>query len=116
MAEIERLVVASALMRGTKRLRLGPRLERRMIRPHGVRSIERVVLELWPAQQMEFDESRHLVEMAVARRPDLLEGGFRAFADAKAIHGDVHGWSPDAPNSISSFRDAPQGAGPESIM
>src|SRR3954451_22681778 len=74
MAKIERLVVTGPLMRGTKGLRLGPRLERRMVRPHRVRGIQRVVLQLRAAQQMEFDEARHLVQMRVARKPDLLEG------------------------------------------
>src|SRR5262249_44432382 len=65
MLEIERLVVAGLVMRGTKRFRLGPRLERGIAGPHGVRGIERVVLGLGPFQQMKLDEARHLVEMGV---------------------------------------------------
>ena len=73
-----------------------------------------MVLELGPLQQMEFDEARHLVQMRVARQPDLLEGGLGAFGDAEAVHGDVHAGGLLMFSAImSSFRDAPQGAGAE---
>src|SRR5690349_12836185 len=73
MTEIGRLGVAGPRMRGTKRLRLGPGLERGVVRPDRMRSVQRVVLEFGTPQQMEFDEARHLVQMRVAREPDLLE-------------------------------------------
>src|SRR4051794_5730105 len=92
MAEIGRLGVAGPRMRGTKSIRFGPGLERGVVRPHGVRGVQRVVLELGSAQQMEFDEARHLVQMSIARKPDLLEGSLGALGDAEAVHGVVHGW------------------------
>src|SRR3954449_13080207 len=90
MAEIGRLGVAGPRMRGTKSIRFGPGLERRMVRPHCVRGVQRMVLELGAAQQMKLDETRHLVQMSIARKPDLLEGSFGALGDAEAVHGDVH--------------------------
>ncbi len=40
---------------------------------------------------MKLDEARHLVQMSIARKPDLLEGGLGALGDAEAVHSDVHG-------------------------
>jgi len=62
--------------------------------------VQRVVFLLGAAQQVEFLETRNLVQMAVPLRPDALERGFLALDDAKAVHGDKHfflrgPWSPD---------------------
>src|SRR5690242_19549007 len=81
VAEIERPVVAGPVMRGTKRFRLRPGLEGSVVSPHRVRGVKRVVLGLGPFQQVELDETGDLVEMSVARLPDLLEGSLRAFGD-----------------------------------
>src|SRR4029077_1451207 len=77
MAEIERFVVAGLVMRRAECFRPRPSLEGSVARPHGMRSVERMVLSLGPFQQVEFDEARHRVEMGVARQPDLFEGGLR---------------------------------------
>src|ERR1700759_189627 len=90
MPEIKRLVVARPRMCGAKRLRFGPRLEGSPTVPDRVRRIQRVIFGLWSPEQMEFDEARHLVEMRVARRPDMLERGFGPLGDLEAIHGDKH--------------------------
>src|SRR3954471_19865166 len=91
MAEIGRLGVAGPRMRGTKSIRFGPGFESGMVGPDRVRGVQRVVLELGPTQQMKFDETLYLVQMGIARKPDLLEGGLGALDDAEAVHGDVHG-------------------------
>ena len=49
-----------------------------------------MVVALGAFQQMEGDEAGHVLEMAVAVEPDLLEIGFRAFAHFEAIHGNEH--------------------------
>src|SRR5262249_52620308 len=77
-------------MRRAECLGLRPGLESGVARPYGVRGVERVVFGFGPLQQLELDESRHLVEMRVARLPDPLEGGLRTFENAKAIQGDIH--------------------------
>src|SRR4051812_36321041 len=91
MAEIGRLGVAGPRMRGTKSIRFGPGFERGMVGPYRVRGVQRVVLELGATQQMKLDEALYLVQMGIARKPDLLEGGLGALGDAEAVHGDVHG-------------------------
>ena len=65
-SEIERLIVASAMMCGPKRLRFGPRFEGEVVLPHRVGRIERVVFGLGAFKQVEFDEAGHLIEMSVA--------------------------------------------------
>src|SRR4051794_27030932 len=44
---------------------------------------------------MKLDEARHLLQVRIAAEPDLLEGLFRPFPHAKAVHGDEHVCSPD---------------------
>src|ERR1700730_1871485 len=77
-------------MRLAELLGPGPGLEGRLALPDGVRGIQRVVLGLGSFQQMEFDEARHLAEIAVAALPDALECFFRSFDDPEAVHGDEH--------------------------
>ena len=38
--------------------------------------------------QKKLDEARHLVEMGVARQPDMLECGFGPLDHLEAVHGD----------------------------
>jgi hypothetical protein len=45
-----------------------------------------MILGVGAFEQVELDEARHLV----ARQPDLLEGGFGHFGDAKPVHGNKH--------------------------
>jgi hypothetical protein len=97
MAEIERrriAVIAGTRVRPAELLGPGPRFEVRLARPHGVRGIERVVLGLRTFEQMEFDEARHLVEIAFAALPHALEGFLRALDHLEAVHGDEHCKSP----------------------
>src|SRR5262249_55844531 len=83
-------VIAGARVCGTKRLRSGPGLERRLALPDRVRGIERVVLGLGALEQMEFDETGNLVQMRVAAEPDPLKGLLRPALHTKAIHRDEH--------------------------
>src|SRR4029077_10313252 len=87
--EIEWLVVAGLVMSRPEGLGLGPRLEDGMVCPDGVGGIKRVVVRLGPLEKMELDEAWYLVEMTVARHPDLLESCFGALGDAKAVHCDI---------------------------
>src|ERR1700730_8744587 len=81
-------------MRLAELLGPGPGLECRLALPDGVRGIQRVVLGLGTFQQMEFDEARHLVEIAVAALPHALERFFTTFDHLEAVHGDEHRLSP----------------------
>src|SRR5258706_1451288 len=88
--KIERLVVTGLVMRRPEGLGLGPRLKDGMVLPDGVGGIKRVVLRLGPLEKRELEEAWYLVEMTVARHPDLLESCLRALGDAKAVHCDIH--------------------------
>jgi hypothetical protein len=49
--------------------------------------IERVILGFWAFEQVELDEARHFVQMAVARQPDMLECRFGGPNGAASIPG-----------------------------
>jgi hypothetical protein len=49
-----------------------------------------VILGFGAFKQVELDEARDLVEMAVTRQPDVLESGFGPLGDAEPVHGDKH--------------------------
>jgi hypothetical protein len=53
-----------------------------------------MVVALGPFQEMKGDESRHAIEMAVARKPDLLEIMLRPFPDLESVYGDEHARTP----------------------
>ena len=55
-----------------------------------MRCIEHVILGFGPFEQMELDKAGHLLQMRIARQPDLLECVLGALSDAKAIHCDEH--------------------------
>jgi hypothetical protein len=61
-------------MRGPERFGLGPRFERRAVLPYSVGRIKRVILRFRAFDQVELDEARDLVEMAVTRQLDVLSG------------------------------------------
>jgi hypothetical protein len=54
-----------------------------------------VILSLWPFEKVKLDKAWHLVEMSVARQPDLLESCLAAFDDFEAVHCNEHPMSPD---------------------
>src|SRR5262249_28628880 len=90
VAEVERLVLAGVAVGGAERLGLGPGVGGGMALPYRVGRIERMVLRFRPSWQMELDEARHLVEMGLARLPDIFESGLGPLGDAEPVHGDVH--------------------------
>src|ERR1022692_1910523 len=45
-------------------------------------------------EKVKLYKARHLVEVTVARRPDLLESCFRALSNAEAVHRDKHSANP----------------------
>src|SRR5262249_45310559 len=90
MTEIERLVATCLRMRGAERLRSGPRFKGGTVLPNRVRRIQRVVVQFRPPEKVEFREARHLVEMSVARQPDMLEVGLASPNDLETVHGDEH--------------------------
>ena len=96
MAEIKALagLVVGAGMRLAELLRLGPGLERRLVRPQGVGRIQRVIVGLRPAQQIEFDETREFAQIGFARRPYGLERLLGASLHLKTIHRNKHWSSP----------------------
>src|SRR3954452_8666303 len=90
MAQVKRAVAAGVAMRQPECLRSRPRLEIRPAAPACMRRIQRVVLALGAAQQMEGQEARNIAQLRIAPRPDLFEIGFRATDDLEAIHRDEH--------------------------
>ena len=46
-----------------------------------------MILRFRSLEQMELEEARHLVEMGLARRPDMLEGGFGPLGAAEPVLG-----------------------------
>jgi hypothetical protein len=73
--QIQRLIVPRPTMRGTERLRFGPRFKGGTVFPHRVGSIKRVIPSLGAFEKVKLYRARHLVEMTVTRQPYLLEGG-----------------------------------------
>jgi hypothetical protein len=49
-----------------------------------------MVLGCGTFEQVELDEARHFVEVAVARQPDVLECCFGPLGDAEPVHSDKH--------------------------
>ena len=66
MPQVEGLVLPGATMGGTKLLRLCPSRETAAIRPARVRRVERVIVALGAAQQMEFHEAWYGIEVSLA--------------------------------------------------
>src|SRR5580700_404423 len=79
------------MMGGPESLGLRPRFESGVALPYGVRCVKRMVFGFGPFEKVKLDEARHLVEMCVARQPDMLECGFGPLGDAEPVHGDKHG-------------------------
>ena len=56
---------------------------------------QRVVLCSRTFEKVELYKARHLVEMTVARQPNLLEGSFGALSNFEPVHWDKHLMPPD---------------------
>ena len=89
--QVDILTTARARMRLAKGFRLGPVLEVFTRLPNRVRGVERVIRGVRPAQQIELDKPRNLIEVRIALGPDALEHGFLPLGDAEAVHCDIHG-------------------------
>ena len=61
-----------------------------------------MVFGLGSLEQMELDETRHVLQLRVTAQPNLLESIFSASLHTKPIHGDEHRLSPDAKARSSS--------------
>src|ERR1700730_545013 len=88
--QIQRLVVTRPTMRGPERLRFGPSFKGGAAFPDSVRSIEGVIFCFGTFEKVKLYKARHLVEMTVARHPDVLERCFGPLGNAKAVHGNEH--------------------------
>ena len=49
-----------------------------------------MILSLRAFEKVKLHKPRHLVEVAVARKPDLLEGSFGPFCNTETVHRDKH--------------------------
>ena len=58
--------------------------------PYRVGGVERVILSLRAFEKVKLYKARHLVEVAVARKPDLLEGFFGPLCNSETVHRDKH--------------------------
>src|SRR5690606_31786307 len=94
MAKIVHAVRTGVLVRGAEILRFRPGREIVLARPDGVRGEQRVAfgLVLRSAQELEFLEAGHFVELRIAALPDILERLFRALLYLETIHCDEHGF------------------------
>ncbi len=90
VAEIKRLVGAGAAMRLAEGLGPRPVPELRLRAPDGMGGVEHMVVALRTFQQMKDDESRHLVQMRLARQPDLLEVVLRTLLHFEPVHRNEH--------------------------
>src|SRR5262247_1564303 len=90
MLEVGAARGAGLRVRLAERLGLRPGLEGRAGLPHRVRRVEGGLLVARSAQQVELPEARDLVEVGLARAPELLEDGLRTLRDPEAVHGDEH--------------------------
>src|SRR5579864_8215647 len=94
MVQIQRLVVPCAAMRGPERIGPGPCFKGGTVLPHRVGGVKRVIPSLRSFEKVKLHKSRNLVEVAVARKPDLLEGFFGPFCNPETVHRDKHGILP----------------------
>jgi hypothetical protein len=53
-----------------------------------------MILSLGALEKVKFREARHLVEMTIARQPNVLESSFRPLDHFEAVHCDEHPVSP----------------------
>src|SRR5690606_12427369 len=92
VAEIVHVGGAGIAVRGAEILQLRPGGEITLRRPHRVRGEQRVALGLvlGAAQQLEFLEAGHLVQLRIAALPDVLERFLRALLHLEAVHSDEH--------------------------
>ena len=56
--------------------------------------VERMILSLGASEKVKLYKARHLVEMTVARQPDLLERCFGPLGNAEKVHGDRRNVNP----------------------
>src|SRR3954452_5197545 len=88
--QIQRLVFPCPTVRCPERLRFGPSIEHSTVLPHRVGGIERMILRFRTLEKVKLYEAWHLLQMSIARNPDLLEGCFRAFGNTETVHGNKH--------------------------
>ena len=74
-------------MRGPERLRFGPSFKGGAAFPDSVRSIEGVIFCFGTFEKVKLYKARHLVEMAVTRKPDLLERCLGPLGDTDSLAG-----------------------------
>lgn len=90
MVQIQRLVVPCSAMRCPERIGPRPCFKGGTLLPHRVGSVERVILSLRAFEKVKLHKPWHLVEVAVARKPDLLEGFFGPFCNSETVHRDKY--------------------------
>src|ERR1700730_8560968 len=90
MPEIERSVLAGALMREAEALRPRPCFEIGLASPDRVRRVEHMVFPFRPAQQVKLHKAGDVAQVGVARCPHTLELGLRRGNDFEPIHRDEH--------------------------
>ena len=76
VAEIKPSVLSGVAMGTAERFGPRPGIEIAFAAPDCVRRVQYVVVVFWASQQVKSGEARNTCEMAITRRPDLLEVGF----------------------------------------
>src|SRR4030088_1250691 len=78
-------------MRRTERFGLRPCFKDGSVLPHRVGRIECVILSFRAFEEVKFYKAWHLIEVTIARNPDLLERCFGPLGNAETVHHDKHG-------------------------
>ena len=80
---------------GAERFGAGPGLKGGGVVPGGVRDEQRGLFVAGALQQVERLEAGHPGQAAVTLSPDLNEVGLATGCDAKTVHGNEHGGTPE---------------------
>jgi hypothetical protein len=76
LSDIEWIALSSPLMCGAKCFGSRPCFKCRPALPYRVGGIQSVVFRLRPFEQLKLDESRYVLQAAIAGQPDVLEVTF----------------------------------------
>jgi hypothetical protein len=90
MPEVDAFGLACVSVRHSKCFGASPRFKCISRFPDGVRCEERAIVTARSAQQVEADEARNAIEMAIAIFPDRDEISFATERNTETIHGNKH--------------------------
>ena len=105
LSDIEWLALSGPLMCGAKCFGSRPCFKCRPALPYRVGGIQSVVFRLRPFEQLKLDESRYVLQAAIAGQLDVLEVTFAPLDDVESVHCDKH-WLTSLINAQQSLQTA----------